>query len=121
MVSPIAAAAKAAQAASMRVRGETVTFTRGANSCTLQAIRGQRLWERSEAGSGVQVGDRSEDWIVEAADLVISSATVTPARGDTITADGIVFRVMPFGPADQLWQYHDRDRLYIRIHTKERT
>ena len=104
----------------MRVRGETVTFTRGANNCTLQAIRGQRLWERSEAGSGIQVGDRSEDWIVKAADLVISSATVTPVRGDTITADGIVFRVMPFGPADQLWQYHDRDRLYIRIHTKER-
>ena len=47
--------------------------------------------------------------------------SVTPQRGDTITAGSTVFRVMPFGPNDQIWQYHDRDRLYLRIHTKERT
>jgi hypothetical protein len=28
---------------------------------------------------------------------------------------------MPFGPNDQLWAYHDRDRLYLRVHTKERS
>jgi hypothetical protein len=35
-------------------------------------------------------------------------------------ADGITFRVMPFGATQQLWQYHDPERRYVRIHTKER-
>jgi len=121
MVSPVSAASTAAQAAAFRLRRETVTFTRGGSSVQVQAVRGQRVWERSQVAQGVAVGERSEDWIVLAADLVISSAVVTPQRGDTITAGSTVFRVMPFGPNDQLWQYHDRDRLYLRIHTKERT
>ena len=121
MVSPISAASAAAQAAAFRLRREAVTFTRGGSSVQVQAVRGQRNWERSQPSGGVSIGDRSEDWIILAADLVISSAVVTPQRGDTITAGSTVFRVMPFGPNDQLWQYHDRDRLYLRIHTKERT
>lgn len=121
MTSPISAASAAAQAAAFRLRREAVTFTRGGSSVQVQAVRGQRLWERSQVSQGLAVGDRSEDWIVLAADLVISSAVVTPQRGDTITAGSVVYRVMPFGPNDQLWQYHDRDRLYLRIHTKERT
>lgn len=121
MVSPISAASAAAQAAAFRLRRETVTFARGASSVTVQAVRGQRSWERSQPSGGVSIGDRSEDWIILAADLVISAAVVTPQRGDTITAGSTVFRVMPFGTNDQLWQYHDRDRLYLRIHTKERT
>ncbi len=121
MISPISAASAAAQAAAFRLRRETVTFARGASSVTVQAVRGQRNWERSQPSGGVSIGDRSEDWIILAADLVISSVVVTPQRGDTITANGVTYRVMPFGAADQLWQYHDRDRLYLRIHTKERT
>jgi hypothetical protein len=121
MVSPIAAASAAAQAAAFRLRRETVTFARGASSVSVYAVRGQRNWERSQPSGGVAIGDRSEDWIVLAADLVLSSSVVTPQRGDTITAGGITYRVMPFGPNDQLWAYHDRDRLYLRIHTKERS
>jgi len=68
----------------------------------------------------VRVGDRSTDWIVLAADLTISGTVVTPQRGDTVTVDDITYRVMPFGASSQLWQYHDPERRYLRIHTKER-
>jgi hypothetical protein len=27
---------------------------------------------------------------------------------------------MPYGPDNQLWMYHDRDRKFLRVHTKER-
>jgi hypothetical protein len=121
MVSPIAAASAAARAASQSVRGESVTYTRGAYSLTLTAVRGSTAWDRSAPFNGVRVGDRSTDWILEAADLVDSNGDqIKPARQDEITVDGVTFRVMPYGPDNQLWMYHDRDRTYIRVHTKER-
>ena len=121
MTSPIAAAAAAARAASQSVRGESVTFTRGAYSLTLTAVRGSTGWDRSAPYGGVRIGDRSTDWIVEAADLVDSNgAEIKPQRQDEIAVGGVTFRVMPYGPDNQLWMFHDRDRKYIRIHTKER-
>ena len=121
MTSPIAAAAAAARAASQSVRGESVTFTRGAYSLTLTAVRGSTGWDRSAPYGGVRIGDRSTDWIVEAADLVDSNGDeIKPQRQDEIAVGGVTFRVMPYGPDNQLWMFHDRDRRYIRIHTKER-
>ena len=121
MTSPIAAAAAAARAASQSVRGESVTYTRGAYSLTLTAVRGSTGWDRSAPYGGVRIGDRSTDWIVEAADLVDSNGDeIKPQRQDEIAVGGVTYRVMPYGPDNQLWMYHDRDRRYIRIHTKER-
>ena len=121
MTSPIAAAAAAARAASQSVRGESVTYTRGAYSLTLTAVRGSTGWDRSAPYGGVRIGDRSTDWIIEAADLVDSSGDeIKPQRQDEIAVGGVTFRVMPYGPDNQLWMFHDRDRRYIRIHTKER-
>ena len=121
MTSPIAAAAAAARAASQSVRGESVTFSRGAYSLTMTAVRGSTGWDRSAPYGGVRIGDRSTDWIVEAADLVDSNGDeIKPQRQDEIAVGGVTFRVMPYGPDNQLWMFHDRDRKYIRIHTKER-
>lgn len=121
MTSPIAAAAAAARAASQSVRGESVTFTRGAYSLTLTAVRGSTGWDRSAPYGGVRIGDRSTDWIIEAADLVDSNGDeIKPQRQDEIAVGNVTFRVMPYGPDNQLWMYHDRDRKYIRVHTKER-
>jgi len=121
MTSPIAAAAAAARAASQSVRGESVTFSRGAYSLTLTAVRGSTGWDRSAPYGGIRIGDRSTDWILEAADLVDSNGDeIKPQRQDEIAVGGVTFRVMPYGPDNQLWMFHDRDRKYIRIHTKER-
>lgn len=118
--SAIKAAANAARLASRAVRGETVAYTRGASTVAVTAIRGATGWDREAPYGGVRTGDRSTDWIIAAADLVIGGSAITPERGDTIEVDGITFRVMPFGADNQLWAYHDRDRTVLRIHTKER-
>ena len=121
MVSPIAAVSAAARAASQSVRGESVTFSRGAYSLTLTAVRGSTGWDRSAPYGGIRIGDRSTDWILKAADLVDSNGDeIKPQRQDEIAVGGVTFRVMPYGPDNQLWMFHDRDRKYIRIHTKER-
>ena len=121
MPSPIATAAAAAREASRRVRGETVTYTRGAYSVSLLAVRGSTAWDRTAPFNGVRVGDRSTDWLIKQADLVDSGAAeIQPQRGDEISVGGVTFRVMPYGPDNQLWMYHDRDRKYLRVHTKER-
>ena len=119
-MNPIAAASQAARAAKRQVRGETVVYTRGAVSLVVTAVRGETQWETSDAYDGIQVGDRSTDWIIEVSALVSSGTQWTPTRGDEITVDGITFRPMPFGADKQVWQYHDRQRMAFRVHTKER-
>ncbi len=116
----VQAATAAAAKATRMVRGETVVYSRGAVSIICTAIRGTTSWDRTAPYAGVRVGDRSTDWIIEVAALVSGSTQYTPQRGDEIEVDGVVFRVMPYGPDNQLWQYHDRERTIFRIHTKER-
>lgn len=120
MVSPVAAAAMAARSASRAIRGEVVAYTRGAATVSITAIRGVTSWDREAPYNGVRVGDRSTDWIIEAATLRLNGAAITPQRGDEIEVNGLAFRVAPFGPDNQLWQYHDRERTVFRVHTKER-
>ncbi len=119
-MNPIAAASAAARAAKRQIRGEAVIYTRGAVSLFVTAVRGETLWETSDAYDGIQVGDRSTDWLIEVSALVSSGTQWTPTRGDEITVDGITFRPMPFGQSTQVWQYHDRQRTVFRVHCKER-
>lgn len=126
---PSTVASRAVAAASRvarRVTGEAVTYTRDSTTITVSfARRGSTNWNAQAVYNGSRIGDRSVDWLIDVADLVDSSGAALgdPVRGDTITdADGTVFRVMPFGPDDQLWQWHDRvGQTTYRIHTKERT
>ena len=123
MVTPIQAAQRAGLAAAAAIAGEAITYSRGALSISIaQAIRGQTSWDATAPFNGVRVGDKSTDFCILAALVVNGSGVVLePARGDTITVDGRSFRVMPFGPDAQLWQWHDVGRTVYRIHTKERT
>ena len=117
-------ATSAAQAATRRLRAQTVMFTRGSISLEIEtAVKGSTNWDRNAAHPNVRIGDRSTDWLIEAALLVDGETQLEPQRDDTITTeDGTVYRVLPFGPDRQLWQWHDRaSQTTYRIHTKERT
>ena len=122
MVSPVSAAVKAAHNASRRIRGESVTYTQGATSVTLQAVRGSTIWQAESIETGAVQTERSVDWLFSYTALVTSAgAAITPARGDTITdASGTIHRVMPFGDADQSWRWHNRDKDTLRVFSKER-
>lgn len=114
---------QATNAATRRVRGETIAYNNGSESVSIDdAVRGVTSWDRTAPFNGVRVGDKSTDWLITAASLVTAAgAAIEPARTHEITdEDGRVFRVMPFGQDKQLWQWHDRARTTYRIHTKER-
>lgn len=124
MVSPIAAAQQAALAAGLRVRGQAVLYCRGNTTLEIDhATRGSTRWDVEQIDNGVHAKERSVDWIVSLADMTTAAGTVLePQRGDEIIDENdVVYRVMPFGPDEQLWKWHDRDsRTAYRIFTKER-
>lgn len=104
-----------------KVNGEPVTVRNAAGTTLAEnatAVRGQTEWTAERPRSGVTLSEVSADFILQA-----SLVTGEPTRGWTIeTAAGEVFRVMPFGPQNQLWSWHDREgQTYYRIHTKERS
>lgn len=102
------------------VAGETVTYTRGANSVTLSASLGNSRIEIMESSGAVTVVD-SRDFLIAVEDLVLNSVAVTPRTGDTITetCGGItyVYRVLDL-PTDQCYRFSDVGRTQFRIHTK---
>lgn len=123
MVSPVSAAMQAAMAATRAVRGQAVTYRRGSVELEITAVCGSTKWDLEQIDNGVHASERSTDWIVTVADLTQTDGTVlTPQRSDEIIDEsGAVFRVMPFGPDEQLWRWHEGESQTIyRIHTKER-
>lgn len=112
---------QATHAATRSVRGESVTYTRGATTVTVTATRGSSRWTSEAVEGSVNVDERSEDWLILAADLTDGEITGGPTRGDTITDEnGTVFRVMPPGSTEQVWRFHDRGQTVYRIFSKER-
>lgn len=111
---------RAAIKANSTIRGENVTYTRGAQTILVEkAVRGSTVWESIEIESGLQIQERSVDWIIEATDT--DGASWEPRRDDLVTDEnGVVYRVMPLGDTDQVWRWHDRGRQFYRIHSKER-
>ena len=74
----------AAQATLRAVCGLTVTYSRGAASVVVQAVKGRTVpGELDEAGALVR--DEGVNWLVAASDLVLSGAAVTPQAGDLIS------------------------------------
>lgn len=124
MVSPIQAAMTAAMASTRTVRGQAVTYRRGSTEIDVTlAVKGATRFDVESVDGGANITERSIDWIITAADITDGSGNeLTPTRGDEIIDEnGIVYRVMPFGPDEQLWRWHDRESQAVRrIFTKER-
>jgi hypothetical protein len=86
----------------------------------LTATSGQTTFTQSD-GMGVVHRVESRDWLLPAESLVIATETITPQVGDLVyeyRGDRVfVHEVLPLagGPA---WEWHDRHRRSIRVHTK---
>jgi hypothetical protein len=97
----------------------SVTYTRGPEAIPdLAATKGRTQFELADA-SGVLTRVDSVDFIVTAADLILSGVVTLPQRGDTITdAAGVVHAVYPFNGQD-CWRWSDTaGYTSLRIHTK---
>ena len=98
---------------------DEITYTRGGDSLTGLAATIGTTTRDSVSGGGMLVVVESNDFIITAADLILSEAVTLPASGDRITWDGDTFEVLPFGESKQHWRYSDAHRVTIRIHTKK--
>ena len=100
---------------------KAVVYCRGQAEAEVLATVGRTTFA-VESSTGVVERFESRDFIITAADLVLSGAAVTPERGDRIreTAGGetLVYEVV--GPGQEpCWRWSDPYRLAVRVHTKQ--
>lgn len=100
--------------------GVDVTYSRAAASVTLTATVGRTVFRRNEqGGAAVEFGER--DYLITAADLILSGVAVEPAEGDRITETingvAVTFRVVPV-LGEPAWRWSDPSRTAYRVHVK---
>jgi len=106
----------------MRVKhaSRSVTYVRGAESVELSATLGQTTYEVADE-FGTTVEAKATDFILSAADLVLSGQKSQPQPGDrirvTVGDEVHVFEVMDLGGAGH-WRPSDPYGHTLRIHTK---
>ena len=99
-----------------RTDGAAVTYHRGVSSVGVTAVRGRSQFDSPQDG-GFIVQVTSDDWLVNAADLIIGGSVITPQSGDqirhTVGATVYVYEVM-----NPPYSTSDLDRGGLRIHSK---
>lgn len=99
----------------------TVTYERGAATVAVQATIGRTVFEIDD-DLGVVHKIESRDFLIHAADLVLSGSAVLPERGDRIReTDGTttyVYEVLAPGKEPH-YRFSDPYRKRLRIHTKQ--
>lgn len=102
--------------------GETITYTRGAQSVTITAVPGKSMLRVQDSSGNSVIEWTDADWLIAAADLVIGGSAIEPQRGDLIarTSGGstITYEVRPI-ESEGAWRWSDESRTIMRIHTKE--
>ncbi len=97
-----------------------VAYQRGANSVDVKATIGRTIFEQAD-DFGVIQKIESRDFLVLAAELVLSGERVLPKAGDHVReAQGdqvFVYEVMAPG-TEPPFRYSDAYRQTLRIHTK---
>ena len=104
-----------------RHAASVVTYRRGSRSAEVLATVGKTAFELDD-GYGVLVRHESRDFLILAADLVLSAQAVLPERGDRIEGKQgeklFVYEVMAPGK-EPCWRYSDPYRMTLRIHAKQ--
>lgn len=102
--------------------GESVTYRRGGQSVAVTATVGPQPLRVSDEYGAPRVEWANEDFLIDAADLVLGGAAAEPAHGDLIerTEGGVTFtyEVTP-PPGEAAWRWADAYRVKYRIHAKQ--
>lgn len=98
-----------------------ITYTRGANSASINAVLGNQLLRVTDRQGNTKVERTDRDFIIAEEDLVLGGGETTPQRGDRINViieiDTETYEVMaPLGEAP--WRYADPYHTLFRVHTK---
>jgi hypothetical protein len=104
--------------------GRSVTYRRGAASVTLTVTLGKKRLMLGDDVGGLRIQHSDRDYLIAAADLVLSGSLTTPAKGDTILDDNEpdgtarVWEVLSPGGDEAPWQWSDPYQQLLRCHTK---
>lgn len=98
----------------------TILYERSSDSVSLSATIGKTDFEQQDA-SGMTVSAEARDYLVDAADLVLTAQPIEPQRGDkikeTVGTTTFVYEVIDLG-GGPAWHFSDPYRRVYRIHTK---
>lgn len=73
-----------------------------------------------EASDGLTTEQRSQDFLITAADLTLSAVQIEPEPGDQIEIAGLgTFEVEAPGGAEPAWRWSDPNHIMLRVHTRE--
>lgn len=99
-------------------KGETVTYSRGVQSCTPTAVPAANDYQAVDGEGGTTL-IHSLDWLLTAADLVLGGALAEPQPGDRIeTAAGRIYEVLPVDGL-HCFRYSDEPtNTRLRVHSK---
>ena len=99
---------------------QSVTYSRGAASVSVSATLGRTTYQ-IDRGDGISVEERTRDYLIAVADLVLSSVAVEPQPGDRIVEAGAptkTYEVMAPEGTETSWRFCDEHRQTYRIHAK---
>lgn len=101
--------------------GTEITYARGVDSVNLTAVRGTTRAETSDGEGNMTVRTVIDDWIIEAAELVLAGELTEPEDGDEIRlTEGeatYVYKVLPIA-GEPCFRPSDPFGKRLRIHTK---
>lgn len=101
------------------VAGEEITYQRAGDSVSITAIIGATDLQRE--ADGMQISFRSTDFLITAADLVLSGVTTKPRRGDRITRESAsstnVYEVLAID-GEQCYSISEPSGRTLRVHAK---
>lgn len=97
------------------------TYTRGGVSIAIVVRLGRTIFA-SNRQCGVRIEFGEIDFLIDAADLVISGAATKPAEGDriaiTLRGSAYTFEILPIS-GEPAWRWSDEYRTCFRVHCKE--
>ena len=96
---------------------QMVVYSRGGQSIEIAAALGSTTFEVSDEYGVIEKWE-SRDFLIAAADLMLGGVTVTPQRGDRVTAGVKVYEVLAPGK-EHVYRPADPYRVTLRIHTKK--
>jgi hypothetical protein len=98
-----------------------VTYGRGADSATVHAVVGKKLLRLDDGMGNFRMEWTDADFLIPAAELILSGVPATPLRRDTIkrvVAGQIqTYEVHPYDK-ESCWVWADPHQSMMRIHAK---
>ena len=94
----------------------SVTYSRGVQSVTFDAVPGSALLSITDTDAE-RIVHTDRTYFFDPALLILGASVVKPQRGDRITEGSELYEVLAF-PGESVWKHEDQYGRLIQVHTK---